>query len=165
MSGYPLRFFVVTVMFACFALAQSSPVQGIEPRTAPPAAIQVQPQATQPNIAVTPEKEIEALKKKIAKLQEENKQLADENYKLKEQNNNLNKQIADMTKKGGSQVKAYCESPTISKNTAGASSNCASSGYTCDPVSGLCYSRCANSEHCAPGYACDSGNCASVSGR
>ena len=159
-------FFVAAATFVCFALAQNQPAHAIEPRGLSPAATQIQPQASQPAIAMTPEMEIDALKKKIVKLQDQNKQLTDQNSKLTDQNNKLNQQIGEMTKKGGSLVKAYCEGPSISKNTSGASRNCATTGYNCEPVSGLCYSQCITSDHCIPGFVCDTAErrCVSASG-
>jgi hypothetical protein len=74
----------------------------------------------------------------------------------------LSDQIAAMTKPGGSQVRAYCASEGESRNTAGAVTNCASLGYACEAVSGLCYSRCSRTDQCARGWVCDSPNCIRV---
>lgn len=65
--------------------------------------------------------------------------------------------IDQMTKKGGTLVQAYCESPGTSRNTAGASENCGR--YTCGEVSGLCKTSCSSSDDCSSGYSCDSGQC------
>jgi hypothetical protein len=68
--------------------------------------------------------------------------------------------IEQMTKIGGSQVQAYCEpGTTMSRNTAGASENCATSGFACDKVSGLCHRRAVNTEMCAIGYVAYQGSC------
>jgi membrane-associated HD superfamily phosphohydrolase len=159
--------FIVAATFPCFAIAQNLSVNSIELKSVPPAAVQMQSPATQPNVAMTPEMEIDALKKKIVKLQDQNKQLTDQNKQLTDQNSKLSQQISEMTKKGGSQVKAYCESQSLSKNTAGATNSCASSGYNCEPVSGLCYNQCTSSDHCVPGWVCDTAErrCVNVSGR
>jgi hypothetical protein len=65
--------------------------------------------------------------------------------------------IDQMTKLGGSLVKAYCESETMSKSTAGASEDCATSGYRCSSVEGTCYRQCNVSTECAGGFVCDTG--------
>ena len=147
MPKHPLNLLSVIAAFVFLVFAQSQAVQDIDKKIASPTTIQTQPQTTQPGIARTQEMEIEALKKQISKLQDQNK-------KLSEQNEKLTAQIAEMTKKGGSQVKAYCEGYAISKNTAGVSNNCATAGYICEPVSGLCYNQCTSSLHCASGFAC-----------
>ena len=59
---------------------------------------------------------------------------------------------------GGSLVTAYCESDGVSRNTAGASSDCGA--YACEPVSGLCRVQCNATVECrGPGsgitYVCD----------
>ena len=69
-----------------------------------------------------------------------------------------------MTKLGGSQVRAYCPSRQVSRNTAGAEINCASSGYNCESVSGLCHTSCSNAEACAEGYNCDAEHGRCISG-
>lgn len=71
---------------------------------------------------------------------------------LQSQLQGLSEQLAAYTGRGGSLVHAYCETPTLSRNTAGASNDCAASGYTCEPVSGLCRTSSNNSSECAAGY-------------
>jgi uncharacterized coiled-coil protein SlyX len=112
----------------------------------------------------TTEQENKQLKERVAKQDTEIRTL---NARLErytklsksqaEQINKLTKQIGDMTKKGGSLVRAYCESDTVSWNTAGATSNCGSNGYQCEPVSGLCKTVCSKTTDCAPRYVCDPG--------
>jgi hypothetical protein len=81
------------------------------------------------------------------------------NQRLRDENTNLHTQIDAWTRKGGSLVHAWCETPTLSVNSAGASSDCADAGYTCEPVSGLCRTSAANSDQCAVGYTwCTYGN-------
>lgn len=64
----------------------------------------------------------------------------------------LETELASYTSKGGSRVTAYCESSTVSRNTAGVTSNCAVAGYGCDPVTGLCRTTAQSTDHCAPGF-------------
>lgn len=73
------------------------------------------------------------------------------NQELRRQVDSLQAQLAEWTRKGGSQVHAYCESPTVSRNSAGAVNDCAAGGYTCEPVSGLCRTSAAHTGECAPG--------------
>jgi len=64
---------------------------------------------------------------------------------------------AEMTRAGGSLVRAMCVSPTLSRNTAGAEENCAASGYTCASVEGTCHRQCTSTDQCAAGFVCDIG--------
>ena len=60
---------------------------------------------------------------------------------------------------GGSLVHAYCPAGdnTVSRNTAGAETNCAAAGYTCEPVTGQCRTTCQTSDMCSRGFTCDTG--------
>lgn len=74
------------------------------------------------------------------------------NQALRNENASLRAQLEAWTRKGGSQVHAYCETPTLSANSAGARNDCAASGYACEPVSGLCRTMARTSNDCAPGF-------------
>lgn len=74
------------------------------------------------------------------------------NQALRSENARLSQQLAEWTGRGGSQVHAYCETPTLSRNSAGASNDCAVSGFACEPVSGLCRTVANSSADCAAGY-------------
>ena len=52
----------------------------------------------------------------------------EKNQQLRAENSNLQSQLAAWTSKGGSQVHAYCETPTLSANSAGARNDCAAAG-------------------------------------
>lgn len=65
--------------------------------------------------------------------------------------------IEQMTSRGGSLVRAYCEGRSLSRNTAGASEDCGR--YACGEVDGLCRKSCTASRDCAANYSCDSGQC------
>jgi hypothetical protein len=67
----------------------------------------------------------------------------------------LDDQVQAMTKPGGALVRAFCDGQFVSRNTAGASNNCAGRGYACEPVSGTCYARCSKTDQCAKGWVCD----------
>jgi hypothetical protein len=71
------------------------------------------------------------------------------NKQLRAENDTLRAQLVQWTSKEGSRVLAYCETPTMSANSAGARNDCASAGYTCEPVSGLCRTSAANGSQCA----------------
>ena len=71
------------------------------------------------------------------------------NQALRDENARLSQQLAAWTQRGGSQVHAYCEPPTLSRNSAGASNDCAVSGFGCEPVSGLCRTVASSSADCA----------------
>ncbi len=97
----------------------------------------------------TCETERQALGKQNDALQKQNKD-------LQQQKAELQKKLDAFTKLGGSSVNAYCKSGTVSANTAGATNNCGSAGYMCEPVSGLCRATCsATADQCAPGFVCD----------
>lgn len=77
---------------------------------------------------------------------------AQKNRELRSQVASLTERIAQITRPDGSLVQAYCESATLSRNTAGASNDCSVGGLTCEPVSGLCRTTAQSSLHCAIGF-------------
>lgn len=83
----------------------------------------------------------------------------EKNRQLREENGQLQSQLAEWTRKGGSLVHAYCETPTLSANSAGARNDCAASGYGCEPVSGMCRTMARSSDDCAPGFLMDVDHC------
>lgn len=83
------------------------------------------------------------------------KQEREKNTQLRAENNALKQQITEFTALGGSRVMAYCENPATSRNTSGASNNCAAAGYNCESVSGLCRTTCQTSDMCTGGFVCD----------
>lgn len=93
---------------------------------------------------------IEQARARIAQLQREKREA---NAKLAE----ALATIEQMTSRGGSLVRAYCESRSLSRNTAGGSEDCGR--YACGQVDGLCKKSCTVSADCAANYSCDSGQC------
>jgi hypothetical protein len=83
----------------------------------------------------------------------------EKNQQLPSENASLQSQLAEWTRKGGSLVHAYCETPTMSANSAGARNDCSVSGYTCEPVSGVCRTSARSSDECATGYLLDVDHC------
>lgn len=71
------------------------------------------------------------------------------NQELRAENAALRAQLDEWSRKGGSLVHAYCDTPTLSRSSAGASNDCAASGYACEPVSGLCRTSANSSSDCA----------------
>ena len=76
----------------------------------------------------------------------------EKNRTLRNENTSLRSQLDAYTSRTGSRVTAYCETPTLSRNTAGASNDCSSNGFGCEPVSGLCRTVAHSSNECAAGY-------------
>jgi hypothetical protein len=105
----------------------------------------------------------EVLRNQLKECEQGTQELVEQNNTLQKEINTLQQQKAELQQKlnaatqvGGSAVKAYCESPTVSRNTSGAKNDCALTGYMCEPVSGLCRTSCRKTQdYCAPGYACD----------
>lgn len=131
----------VVALLACLTVASIAAAQNIVPTQ----QLQVAPR---PAAEVT---QIDQPALELSRLQREN-------ARLKEENAALRQRIEALTTLGGSEVHAYCPDPTslrISRNTAGTESNCALSGYLCEPVSGLCRTSCQTSDMCAAGFVCD----------
>lgn len=81
------------------------------------------------------------------------------NQALRGQVASLQAELASWTSKGGSQVHAYCETETLSRNSAGARNDCAASGYRCEPVSGLCRTSARVTADCAPYFVLQVDHC------
>lgn len=77
---------------------------------------------------------------------------AEKNRALRAEVASLTTRIAELTRPGGSLVQAYCETETVSRNTAGARNDCGATGYGCEPVSGLCRTSARSTLECAAGY-------------
>ena len=135
----------------------------VTPATAQMSVPRIQPIVVQPIVAspqgadavlepwMTPETAKAAIEKLRAERAELKASLADTNTRLAE----AIAKIDAMTKPGGSLVKAYCASATVSRNTAGAEENCETGGYRCDQVSGQCHRRATHSGMCSPNHRYD----------
>lgn len=130
-----LALFLVTPAFAQL-------VPRIRLITPPPAMQQPDNSELQANLMTA-----EEARAKIAELNREKREL---NARLAE----ALATIEQMTSRTGSLVKAYCESNTLSRNTAGATENCADSGYVCGDVEGTCKRQCSTSRDCAITFTC-----------
>jgi hypothetical protein len=137
---------IVTLLLVTPALAQVMTVQ----RIPGPAVnqIQVEDRDLSQAIVTDPDK----AKETIARLYREKREL---NAKLTE----ALATIQQYSERKGTLVKAYCESRELSRNTAGATENCADSGYVCGEVEGTCKRSCNVSSECATNFTCDVGRC------
>ena len=140
------------------ALAQIMKVQPIQrppvvatPQIQPIETVQQDNDAPAFDVANDPER-ARALIDKLNKDKRELKlQLSESAAKL----NEAMATIDQWTQKGGSLVHAYCESEEVSRNSAGATENCADSGYRCAPVEGTCRKSCNVTTDCAGYHVCD----------
>lgn len=117
----------------------------------------VVPTSAQTMQAIRPTVAPSAVQTVVIDYQAQYKQEREKNAQLRAENDALKQQIAGFTALGGSRVMAYCENPATSRNTSGASNNCAAAGYNCESVSGLCRTTCQTSDMCAGGFVCDTG--------
>lgn len=115
--------------------------------------------AVSPNTAarVDPASDPVLARAEIDRLQRRNTQLRNQFQATLTDLQNARKTLDEMTRPGGSLVTAQCASYTESRTTAGAYEDCSSSGYRCEPVSGMCRRECQRSDECAPGFLCDTG--------
>ena len=145
----PTLIFIALLLLAGIATAQYQPMPMQNPRAQQNTSQTVTPVASPAidSTAIDEHAVNERLREKNAELQRENADLRAENASLKSQ-------LGEYTSKGGSEVHAYCESPSISKNSAGAETDCNRSGYVCEAVSGMCKTSCQTTDMCAPGWVC-----------
>lgn len=147
-----MRRLILAIAALLVIVPAGAQVLRVVPRTPPPAVETVRPEgATRIDPAATPE----TARAEIDRLNARNRHLRDQyNHSLADLQA-LRITLDEMTRAGGALVTARCAGDTLSTNTAGASEDCAASGYTCAPVSGLCRRSCQTSEMCAPGFLCD----------
>ena len=117
----------------------------------PVIAVPVTPQAMESN---------DDIAQKVMTIEEAKAQIAKLNREKREANAKLAEALAtidQMTKKGGSLVRAYCSDRSVSTNTAGGSEDCGR--YICGESEGLCKKQCSASTDCTTGFSCDGGQC------
>ena len=149
----------LTILLCALALTAAAAAQNTQPiRVAPiQAAPQVQPAPAVDAAATTvvDEEPMQAIET-VESLKAANKKLRESNRTLRAQNTELADRITQMTKHGGSLVRAYCANDDeLSRSTAGDENNCQAAGYRCEPVSGLCRTTCQTSDHCGRNHTCD----------
>ena len=139
---------LLALLFVTPALAQVINVRRIPPPAAPTQVERVvlEDQGDPAKKVMT----VEDAQKRISQLIKDKRQL---NARLTE----ALATIDQMTKKGGTLVKAYCETDELSRTTAGATENCATEGYACSPVEGTCRRSCNTGSDCAGYWVCDTG--------
>ncbi len=124
----------------------------------------VSPQAIEP-VAVSPSDSAsfdpaltpETARAAIAKLRARNRELRGQMAVTLGDLQAARATLDEMTRAGGSLVRAQCVSASLSRNTAGAEENCAASGYNCSPAEGTCRRLCTSSDQCTGGFVCDIG--------
>lgn len=146
----------LAVAAAVPVLAQISPVQIKRPAPiiAPVTPIQQSSNAGVIEPWMTPE----TAKAAIEKLQARNRELKGQMSLTLADLQAVRTQLDEITRAGGSLVRAQCASPALSRRTdGGGEENCHASGYVCGEVEGTCKRQCSTSNDCAPGFACDTG--------
>ena len=152
----PLLVLAALAALAVPAIAQIAPVRIIRPVEPPPQvqAIQITPQDQQLTFDVT--NDPERAKALIAKLRAKNRELRGQMALTLGDLQSLRTQLDEITRAGGSMVRAQCVSASLSRRTdGGGEENCAASGYMCASVEGTCHRQCTTSNMCAPGFLCD----------
>jgi regulator of replication initiation timing len=144
--------FVGSLLMTGVVSAQYQPMPVQNPRAQPNTQRVVKPVASPvAETAVIDEHAMnQRLREKINALQREN-------AALRARNESLKSRLTEYTSKTGSEVHAYCENSSISRNTAGAQTDCNRSGYVCEEVSGMCKTSCQTTDMCAPSWVCDTG--------
>ena len=147
------------------ALAQIAPIRipvmrppvAVEPVAVPPGAVEpiALPPSEAPTFDVT--NDPERARAYINKLRAEKRALREQMTLTLGDLQTARTTIDEMTRLGGTLVRAQCVSETLSRNTAGASENCAASGYLCGGVEGTSMRQCTSSTQCAGGFVCDIG--------
>lgn len=143
-----LALLALLIVTPALAQVMVQPIQKVQPIPTVPIVRAPDMTVQQNNDAANKVMTIEEARARISQLTQEKRAA---NEKLKE----ALARIDEITKPGGSLVRAYCASPALSRNTAGAEENCSSTGYVCGEVAGLCKTQCTTSNDCAAGYTCD----------
>ena len=135
------------------ALAQVAPIRIVRPVT-PPAAEQVQTQSSP--LTFDPALDPDRARAMIAKLQARNRELRAQMGVTLGDLQSVRSQLDEITRAGGSMVRAQCVSPTLSRRTdGGGEEDCTASGYVCGSVEGTCHRQCTVTTQCAGGFVCD----------
>ncbi|QIL01394.1 hypothetical protein G7078_00345 [Sphingomonas sinipercae] len=153
------QLFVIAALFvaAVPALAQVVPVKILRP-VAPGVQVRQIQQAPGYNpVLVDPANDPDRARALIAKLQKDKRAMREKMQTTLLELQNARTTIDEMTRVGGSLVRAQCVSSTLSRTTSGVEENCAASGYMCAGTEGTCHRSCTTSSQCAAGFVCDTG--------
>jgi hypothetical protein len=147
---------IVAAVLTIPAIAQIAPIRINRP--APPAGVnQLQVQTEYRPMFVDPANDPERARTLIAKLQKDKRAMREKMQQTLIELQNARTTLDEMTRLGGSLVRAQCVSPTLSRTTSGTEENCAASGYACAGTEGTCHRQCSATSQCAPGFLCDTG--------
>lgn len=135
----------VVLPISAFAQTVAAPIRPAPRTEAVPIVAPVQQDVTVDPAVVDPQGTID-------RLEADNRRLRAENDRQQADIVDLEARLAAMTSRDGSAVRAYCEAPNLSRNTAGAEENCGN--FRCNQVSGLCHASCTTTDHCSTGI-CD----------
>lgn len=147
---------------AALALAIPAAAQVIQVQPRPMVVVPVMPTPTPQTqtgeLSFDPALDPEKARALIAKLRSEKRALRDQMTLTLGDLQNARTTIDEMTRAGGSLVRAQCVSESLSRRTdGGGEENCSASGYTCGAVEGTCLRQCTTSNQCAGGFVCDIG--------
>lgn len=150
---------LMMVALAIPAAAQVLQVQRVQPR---PMVVPVIPapsaQTQSGDLAFDPALDPDKARALITKLRSEKRALREQMAVTLGDLQQARTVIDEMTRAGGTLVRAQCVSETLSRRTdGGGEENCAASGYTCGAVEGTCLRQCTTSNQCAGGFVCDIG--------
>lgn len=151
---------LMALALAIPAAAQVIQVQRIEPR--PMVVVPVIPppsaQSQSGDLSFDPALDPDKARALIAKLRSEKRALRDQMTMTLGDLQTARMTIDEITRAGGSLVRAQCVSAQLSRRTdGGGEENCAASGYNCSAVEGTCRRQCTSSDQCAGGFVCDIG--------
>lgn len=127
------------------AAAQVIQVQPVQPR--PMVIVPVMPtptpQTQSGDLSFDPALDPDKARALIAKLRSEKRALRDQMTLTLGDLQNARTTIDEMTRAGGSLVRAQCVSESLSRRSdGGGEENCSASGYTCGAVEGTCLRQC-----------------------
>lgn len=147
---------LVAAVLTIPAIAQIAPIRINRP--APSAGVnQIQVQSEYRPVFVDPANDPERARALIAKLQKDKRAMREKMQQTLVELQNARTTLDEMTRVGGSLVRAQCVSASLSRTTSGIEENCAASGYACAGTEGTCHRSCTATSQCAPGFLCDTG--------
>lgn len=151
---------LLALLFIAPALAQVAPVR-IQVLRPPVTNV---PNTVDPNVVAPVRSPVfdvandpERARALISKLRKDKRAMREKMQSTLVELQNARTTIDEMTRLGGSLVRAQCVSDTLSRTTSGVEENCAASGYACANSEGTCHRSCSTTSQCAGGFVCDTG--------
>lgn len=150
---------LLALLFIVPALAQVTPIRVQPMKPAVTNVPVVQPVTTQDRNAAVFDvaNDPERARALIAKLRKDKREMREKMQSTLVELQNARATIDEMTRLGGTLVRAQCVSDTLSRTTSGVEENCAASGYSCGGAEGTCRRTCNTTGDCASGFVCDTG--------